>query len=120
MGKKKDFKNIYSLGLSVVDTEKKYNRNQDSIYHTSLGGSDLKDLIKGKGEGKLRINFSKEKSKWQGGEKPDFVPDETKARTSASIGKDYIGFNWKKKFSDGGIARGGGAAIKGLKFEGVK
>jgi len=57
----------------------------------------------------------KTKSKFQGGENPGYVPDETKAQTSASIGKDYVGFQIKKNYSSGG-----GVAIQGTKFSGVK
>ena len=97
-----------------VDTEKASDRNQDSYYHTSIGQSNLNKIFKEDAKGKIRINFNKQKSKFQGGENPGIVPDETKAQTSASIGKDYIGFQIKKKFS-----RGGGVAIKGLNFKGV-
>jgi hypothetical protein len=107
-------KNLYSFGLSVIDPEKTYDRNKEGMYHTTLGDSDFKSLLKEDGKGKIRINFKKQKSKFQGGENPGIVPDETKAQTSASIGKDYIGFQIKKKFS-----RGGGVAIKGLNFKGV-
>ena len=108
-------KNLYSFGLSVNDPEKTYTRNKEGMYHTTLGGSDLKSLLKEDGKGKIRINFKKQKSKFQIGENPGYVPDETKAETSASIGKDYVGFQIKKKFSSGG-----GVAIQGPKFSGVK
>ena len=115
MGKKKtNNKNLYSFGLSVVDSEKTYDRNKEGMYHTTLGGSDLKSLFKEDGKGKIRINLKKQKSKFQGGENPGYVPDETKTQTSASIGKDFVGFQIKKKFS-----KGGGVAIKGTKFTGV-
>lgn len=120
MGKKNtNNKNLYSFGLSVNDPEKTYDRNKEGMYHTTLGGSDLKSLFKEDGKGKIRINLKKQKSKFQGGENPGYVPDETKAQTSASIGKDYVGFQIKKKFSQGGEARGTGAAIRGKGFKGV-
>ncbi len=121
MGKKSKFtnstdnKNLYSFGLSVVDPEKTYDRNKEGMYHTTLGGSDFKSLFKEEGKGKIRINLKKQKSKFQGGENPGYVPDETKTQTSASIGKNYFGIQIKKKFS-----QGGGIAIKGTKFTGVK
>ena len=116
MGKKNtNNKNLYSFNLSVNDPEKTYNRNKEGPYHTTLGGSDLKSLFKEEGKGKIRINLKKQKSKFQIGENPGYVPDETKAETSASIGKDYVGFQIKKKFSSGG-----GVAIQGTKFSGVK
>ena len=113
MGKKN--KNLYSFGLSVVDPEKTYTRNEEGMYHTTLGGSDLKSLFKEDGKGKIRINLKKQKSKFQGGENPGYVPDETKTQTSASIGKNYFGLQITKKFSSGG-----GVAIQGTKFSGVK
>jgi hypothetical protein len=110
-----DSENLYSFGFSAVDTEKASDRNQDSYYHTSIGQSNLNKIFKEDAKGKIRINFNKQKSKFQGGENPSLVPDETKPQTSVSIGKDYVGFQIKKKFS-----RGGGVAIKGTKFTGVK
>ena len=43
------------------------------------------------------------------------MPDPTKGETQVEVGKDFFGVKWRKKFS-----RGGGVAIQGTKFNGVK
>jgi hypothetical protein len=43
------------------------------------------------------------------------VIDPTKGETQLELGKDFLGLKFIKKFS-----RGGGIAIKGTKFTGVK
>ena len=80
---------------------------------TTITGKDIKDLIDNPSGGDLRLKVTKSKTTLD--EKANLVPDPTKGETQFEIGKDFFGVKWKKKFS-----RGGGVAIQGTKFNGVK
>ena len=87
--------------------------NKNNYGGTTITGKDIKDLIDNPGGGDLRLKVTKSKTTLD--EKANLVPDPTKGETQFEIGKDFFGVKWRKKFS-----RGGGVAIQGTKFNGVK
>ena len=78
-----------------------------------LNEKDIKNIIENPADGDLRLKITKSKTKLD--DKASLVPDSTKGETQVEVGKDFFGVKWKKKFS-----RGGGVAIQGTKFNGVK
>ena len=78
-----------------------------------LNEKDIKNIIENPAEGNLRLKVTKSKTKLD--DKASLVPDSTKGETQVEVGKDFFGVKWRKKFS-----RGGGVAIQGTKFNGVK
>ena len=104
---------------STIDDMYTYNvgfnkeSNKNNYGPTTITGKDIKDLIDNPGGGNLRLKITKSKTTLN--DKANLVPDETKGQTQFEVGKDFFGVKWKKKFS-----RGGGVAIQGTKFNGVK
>ena len=78
-----------------------------------LNEKDIKNIIENPADGDLRLKITKSKTKLD--DKASLVPDSTKGETQVEVGKDFFGVKWRKKFS-----RGGGVAIQGTKFNGVK
>ena len=87
-----------------------FNYNNQNSY---LNEKDIKNIIENPAEGNLRLKVTKSKTKLD--DKANLVPDSTKGETQVEVGKDFFGVKWRKKFS-----RGGGVAIQGTKFNGVK
>jgi hypothetical protein len=87
-----------------------FNSNNQNSY---LNEKDIKNIIENPAEGNLRFKVTKSKTKLD--DKASLVPDSTKGETQVEVGKDFFGVKWRKKFS-----RGGGVAIQGTKFNGVK
>jgi len=87
-----------------------FNSNNQNSY---LNEKDIKNIIENPAEGNLRLKVTKSKTKLD--DKASLVPDSTKGETQVEVGKDFFGVKWRKKFS-----RGGGVAIQGTKFNGVK
>jgi hypothetical protein len=107
-GKTKDLiQNMYSFDVGF-----NYD-NKNSYSGKTIGESDLKKLIKEPADGDLRLKITKSKSRLD--KESNLVPDPTKGETQLELGKDFLGVKFRKKFS-----RGGGVAIKGTKFTGVK
>jgi len=104
-----DVFNKTQFGLTYVDESDKKDRSKG----ITITGKDVKDFIKNPGGGKARVTITKSKAKLD--EQANLIPDETKGQTQFEIGKDYFGVKFKKKFS-----RGGGVAVQGTKFNGVK
>ena len=108
-GKTKDLiQNMYSFDVGFNYDNKNSFQNQKTINE-----SDLKKLIKEPADGDLRLKITKSKSRLD--KESNLVPDPTKGETQLELGKDFLGVKFRKKFS-----RGGGVAIKGTKFTGVK
>jgi hypothetical protein len=105
--KKSSIENLYTYNIGF-DSDNKNNYGGKTIT-----GSDIKNLIENPADGDLRFKITKSKTTLD--EKANLVPDETKGQTQFEVGKDFFGVKWKKKFS-----RGGGVAIQGIKFNGVK
>jgi hypothetical protein len=87
-----------------------FNSNNQNSY---LNEKDIKNIIENPADGDLRFKITKSKTKLD--DKASLVPDSTKGETQVEVGKDFFGVKWRKKFS-----RGGGVAIQGTKFNGVK
>ena len=105
--KKSSIENLYTYNIG-------FNSNNKNNYGgKTITGKDIKDLIENPADGDLRFKITKSKTTLN--DKANLVPDETKGQTQFEIGKDFFGVKWKKKFS-----RGGGVAIQGTKFNGVK
>jgi len=103
---------------SIIDDMYTYNigfnsDKKNNYGGTTITGKDIKDLIDNPGGGDLRLKVTKSKTTLD--DKANLVPDPTKGETQFEIGKDFFGVKWRKKFS-----RGGGVAIQGIKFNGVK
>ena len=98
---------IYSLGVGF-----NYD-NKNSYSGKTIGESDLKKLIKEPANGDLRLKITKSKSRLD--KESNLIPDPTKGETQLELGKKFLGIKFRKQFS-----RGGGVAIKGTKFTGVK
>ena len=103
---------------STIDDMYTYNIGFNSDKKNNYGGTtitekDIKDLIDNPGGGDLRLKVTKSKTTLD--DKANLVPDPTKGETQFEIGKDFFGVKWRKTFS-----RGGGVAIQGTKFNGVK
>ena len=87
--------------------------NSNNNKNSYLNEKDIKNIIENPADGDLRFKITKSKTTLD--EKANLIPDETKGQTQFEVGKDFFGVKWKKKFS-----RGGGVAIQGTKFNGVK
>ena len=99
---------------SLTEDMYTYNVGFNSTNQNSyLNEKDIKNIIENPAEGNLRLKVTKSKTKLD--DKASLVPDPTKGETQIEVGKDFFGVKWRKKFS-----RGGGVAIQGTKFNGVK
>ena len=103
---------------STIDDMYTYNigfnsDNKNNYGGKTITGKDIKNLIENPADGDLRFKITKSKTTLD--EKANLVPDPTKGETQVEVGKDFFGVKWRKKFS-----RGGGVAIQGTKFNGVK
>ena len=135
-------KNKYSFGVGFNFDNKNSFQNQKTI-----GESDLKKLFTEPADGDLRLKVTKSKTKLD--KESNMVIDPTKGETQLELGKNFLGIKFKKKFSKGSeikinevasalkkasklhagqaktlesikLTRGGGIAIRGTKFTGVK
>ena len=99
---------------SSIDSMYTYNVGFNSTNQNNyLNEKDIKNIIENPADGDLRFKITKSKTKLD--DKANLMPDPTKGETQVEVGKDFFGVKWRKKFS-----RGGGVAIQGTKFNGVK
>ena len=103
-------KNKKSLTEDMYTYNVGFNSTNQNNY---LNEKDIKNIIENPADGDLRFKITKSKTKLD--DKANLVPDPTKGETQVEVGKDFFGVKWRKKFS-----RGGGVAIQGTKFNGVK
>ncbi len=103
-------KNKKSLTEDMYTYNIGFNSNNQNSY---LNEKDIKNIIENPADGDLRLKITKSKTKLD--DKANLAPDPTKGETQVEVGKDFFGVKWRKKFS-----RGGGVAIQGTKFNGVK
>ena len=99
-------KNKYSFGVG-------FNFDNKNSFQKTIGESDLKKLFTKPADGDLRLKVTKSKTKLD--KESNMVIDPTKGETQLELGKKFLGIKFRKKFS-----RGGGVAIRGTKFTGVK
>jgi hypothetical protein len=103
-------KNKKSLTEDMYTYNVGFNSTNQNNY---LNEKDIKNIIENPADGDLRFKITKSKTKLD--DKANLMPDPTKGETQVEVGKDFFGVKWRKKFS-----RGGGVAIQGTKFNGVK